>query len=329
MAVKPCRECGEEVSETANTCPNCGIKCPARKLIWWLGTLAVLSIFVLCAVFTRISAPNQRPANYESASTFPVEKSPQLAEFKNGVAFKIRFDNSPNMKPTIVGYTNLPDGTQLMLDIRRRKIGYVDGVETTVQAGRFQTKNFSLTLGTFAGRCVDCEDGPPLPLPPGDYDVSISTPLPEFEPPSVQQIIGKHGEFLKGSNTERSYSSRMVKYHTVLRLGSGESADADAKALELQKQAKQQATTKQDEKIPVAQVMCKQFVKEHLNDPDSAEFDDAASFPAKFSNEIYIVDVHVRARNGFNALRAVIFECDTMPWSADKWTLLKIKQLTF
>lgn len=32
MALKPCRECGQEVSTEAKTCPNCGVKHPANKL---------------------------------------------------------------------------------------------------------------------------------------------------------------------------------------------------------------------------------------------------------------------------------------------------------
>jgi len=31
MALKPCRECGREVSDQAEVCPNCGIKGPVSE----------------------------------------------------------------------------------------------------------------------------------------------------------------------------------------------------------------------------------------------------------------------------------------------------------
>jgi hypothetical protein len=32
VALKPCRECGRDVSPTAKACPNCGVAYPANKL---------------------------------------------------------------------------------------------------------------------------------------------------------------------------------------------------------------------------------------------------------------------------------------------------------
>ena len=44
MALKPCIECGHEISSEAKTCPNCGAKNRAyrSKAVWYLLTLAVV-----------------------------------------------------------------------------------------------------------------------------------------------------------------------------------------------------------------------------------------------------------------------------------------------
>lgn len=34
MSLIPCKECGEQISSTAKTCPKCGAKVPHLK--WWL-----------------------------------------------------------------------------------------------------------------------------------------------------------------------------------------------------------------------------------------------------------------------------------------------------
>lgn len=34
MSLVPCRECGEQISSSAKTCPKCGAKVPRFK--WWL-----------------------------------------------------------------------------------------------------------------------------------------------------------------------------------------------------------------------------------------------------------------------------------------------------
>lgn len=58
MALKPCRECGEDVSEKAASCPNCGINSPARKPTGFLGALGKAFVYVatlfLIIVFVSI-----------------------------------------------------------------------------------------------------------------------------------------------------------------------------------------------------------------------------------------------------------------------------------
>ncbi len=57
-----------------------------------------------------------------------------------------------------------------------------------------------------------------------------------------------------------------------------------------------------------ARMACREFVKKSLNDPDSAEFDDVDTYPSEDHNDgTFSVQVYLRARNGFNAMRR--FSC--------------------
>jgi hypothetical protein len=47
MALKPCRECGAQVSTAAETCPHCGVKRPVKSPASSVGCLVV---FVIAAV---------------------------------------------------------------------------------------------------------------------------------------------------------------------------------------------------------------------------------------------------------------------------------------
>lgn len=62
MALKPCRECGEQVSEAAKTCPSCGIKSPARKPIGCLtGLVFAFGIWLALQVVLGVIGHNSTP----------------------------------------------------------------------------------------------------------------------------------------------------------------------------------------------------------------------------------------------------------------------------
>jgi DNA-directed RNA polymerase subunit RPC12/RpoP len=86
--------------------------------------------------------------------------------------------------------------------------------------------------------------------------------------------------------------------------------------------AEKKAKTKLD-----AQIMCKLFVERFLHDPDSAEFESVTTFPVVEDGDEYVVTVRLRARNGFNALRAGSFVCRTKSAEGDKWNLLGLQEV--
>jgi hypothetical protein len=68
MALKPCRECGAQVSDAANTCPSCGVQSPAHKLVparktvGCLGALGIAAvILIVLGVIGTLITPD-RPA---------------------------------------------------------------------------------------------------------------------------------------------------------------------------------------------------------------------------------------------------------------------------
>ena len=61
MALKPCKECGAEVSTKAKACPKCGAKVPHTK--WWLWVpLGLMAAFLGIALVMGSSPEAQAKA---------------------------------------------------------------------------------------------------------------------------------------------------------------------------------------------------------------------------------------------------------------------------
>lgn len=77
-----------------------------------------------------------------------------------------------------------------------------------------------------------------------------------------------------------------------------------------------------------ARYACKELVKRTLNDPDAAQFDDASAYYIeRQAGGKILVQVTVRAKNGFNALRHIAVNCVTRQ-SGGKWFPVSVKQIT-
>ncbi len=58
MALKPCRECGEDVSTEAKTCPHCGVKKPIlksdsqkmTKILIWLFMITIIAVGIVAII---------------------------------------------------------------------------------------------------------------------------------------------------------------------------------------------------------------------------------------------------------------------------------------
>ena len=107
-------------------------------------------------------------------------------------------------KPIIHGTTNLPDGAELMLTVTKIGGGYTGQDTMHVTAGQFTTDEFSL-------------DGHQLPA--GQYKIEVSMSMASLQPPSVQAVIGTHGERLTGRLLDRSMGEPTLDYMEQRQLG--------------------------------------------------------------------------------------------------------------
>jgi hypothetical protein len=85
----------------------------------------------------------------------------------------------------------------LMVNLSNRSIKYSASDKVKVTNGSFKTSWFS-----YQGKS----------LPAGNYKIEISSPLPDLQPPSVKEAIGKGGENMTGKAVEVSFGVKMINY---------------------------------------------------------------------------------------------------------------------
>lgn len=140
-----------------------------------------------------------------SSSSAPQLPPPNLPPISSGVVINIEIENVPSGLPTVVGETNLPDGTELIFSLtddvwracdpeRPCLDGRMLGDKGVVQRGRFRTIEFAK----------------PPALMPGRWEAEVLAPLPFTQPPEVRAVIGEKGEKLRGKLIERTKSGPVV-----------------------------------------------------------------------------------------------------------------------
>lgn len=89
-------------------------------------------------------------------------------------------------KPRLVGTTNLPDGTSLMVSVQDKLGGYYRAQSTTeVKFGYF-------VVGPFTAKGAALREG--------EYLADLTMPSPSAQSPRVREIIGQKGENLRGES---------------------------------------------------------------------------------------------------------------------------------
>jgi hypothetical protein len=99
-------------------------------------------------------------------------------------------------KVLVVGVTNLPDGTNLLVSVRRKESRFYADDKTKVSDGKFRAGPFS-----------DKKE----PLSPGRYMVEVMAPLAAVQPRPVQTTLGKDYSNFTGPLV------RKEKYGTIIR----------------------------------------------------------------------------------------------------------------
>jgi invasion protein IalB len=97
----------------------------------------------------------------------------------------------------VTGSTNLPDGMELTIDVRRQRSTYFAQDSVVVYGGKFSSSSFRNHGSS---------------LPPGDYAISISSAIPDLLSESVRSVIGQNGENLKGPAVIEDFGARRIDW---------------------------------------------------------------------------------------------------------------------
>lgn len=113
----------------------------------------------------------------------------------------------------LLGITNLPDGTELMLRISRASVSA--SAKVAVSKG-----GFAQDLYPNGGNAI----------PPGDYEVSVGTPLGDLQPEAVKAQLGSQYEALTGPFVTKGEFGRVIEYQAKVRIGGSPNPAADQAA---------------------------------------------------------------------------------------------------
>lgn len=176
-----------------------------------------LGLGLLLTVATACGQPSEpEPGEPERKETVVARPFPEET-FSTSVPRPLRLSAQAELIPTgarLSGETNLPDGTELMVSLTRRPV--VMGDKVVVQSGRF---------------AVDLRPLNDLPMPPGAYRLSVSTPYGDLQPGDVKSQLGSNYEALSGPLLEKSeHGSRTINYETKVELGGAANPKADKEA---------------------------------------------------------------------------------------------------
>ena len=180
---------------------------------------AAIGLFVVACGQTDVAPTASQPvAAPAPAPTQPPKPAP--APFDGTVTLSARLEGGA--KPAVVGITNLPDGTLLMVTLSRKQSSYSAQDKATVSGGSFRA-------GPFSQQGAD--------LNPGKYTINIGSPLTALQPASVQAAFGDSGSNLKGPLAEPSpFGGTVVDYSTQAAITGSADGGLDAAARDKAKQ---------------------------------------------------------------------------------------------
>jgi hypothetical protein len=129
MAMKPCRECGAEVADTADSCPHCGVKAPAgapsasTRIGGSKGVGCLFVIGVIIAFFVYIASNVEPPDPHITDLLKQAADSSPLASRATIQMHEVRIKNEylfDIVYPTRGGLNNESDATDLIKGMLRK-----------------------------------------------------------------------------------------------------------------------------------------------------------------------------------------------------------------
>ena len=98
--------------------------------------------------------------------------------------------------------TNLPEKTTGDIYFFNTSLGYNEHIESEVSAGRF------VAIGPASNAALE----------PGNYVLEVSIGPVQFQPASVQSVIGNRGEMLQGGLVRRGMLGKTVLFRTEIQV---------------------------------------------------------------------------------------------------------------
>ena len=213
MALIKCKDCKKEFSTDAKRCPHCGAT-KLKRFRFRKFLFSGAGIFFLLVFIAVLTMPKQ--AVDENSIDWPPR--PNMPAFSDRVFIKAQLDTNDVPQPRVIGYTNLPDGMKLGIELRRRNM-FTASEFTIVSGGRFFTKPMSY------------DGNQEISLPPGKVELDIISPIMPMQLETVRQITGYNGENLKGDLVKADSGQNYIHYSISTRLGKNTSLKAEREFL--------------------------------------------------------------------------------------------------
>ena len=134
-----------------------------------------------------------------------------LKKLSEPVYIKANVKSKEDAKVMVVGNTNLPDTTELIISISNDTVGFEDSCNSVVERGQFS----SGLLGYDGG------------LKAGKYRVEIIMPIPSTQSDYVRRIIGASGEHLSGPLVSELAQEKLVEYSFPYTVGSSKQIELE------------------------------------------------------------------------------------------------------
>jgi hypothetical protein len=117
-----------------------------------------------------------------------------------------------DLRPTIEGNCNLPDGMKLIVRVTRKESAFESETPVEVQSGHF-------AVGPLMQGSAD--------LNPGEYHVEIRSVHPTDQSDAVRAAIGQKGQMLQGPLTRRYWGATWVRVLTMFQIGRAANPELD------------------------------------------------------------------------------------------------------
>jgi len=165
-------------------------------------TLLLTGIFLVVAIFIMYNVELGK-----SSTPKPIEEN-SVKKMSGEARLSAEATKTDDGRVLVIGKTNLPDKTELLISLSNETIGFTAQDKTMVNNGRFSGGPL----------------GPKSGLTEGNYVVEVMMPVPSVQPERVQSIVGNEGQYLTGPLVkDASWGGRTVVHSFLYKVGSRES----------------------------------------------------------------------------------------------------------